>query len=60
MNTNKVHQDQYVSLKINAIALMHLLSSRSIVAQDIQCLDLRSKRVVSKLLVSATIEDSDN
>jgi hypothetical protein len=58
MKMNKAHQEQYVSLKINTLALMQLLSSKSIVAQDIQCLDLKSKRVVSKLLVNATIEDS--
>lgn len=57
MNTNKACKEHYVSLKINTLALMQLLSSKSIVAQDIQCLDLQSKRVVSKLLVNATIED---
>jgi hypothetical protein len=59
MNQSKIRREQYVNLKINAYALMQLLSSKSIVAQDIQCLDLKSKKVVSKLLVNATICDKD-
>jgi hypothetical protein len=56
MRKPKSQREQYVSLKINASALMQLLSTKSIVAQDIHCLDLNSKKVVSKLLVNATIE----
>ena len=56
MRKPKATREQFVSLKINASALMHLLSSKSIVAQDIQCLDPGSKKVVSELLLDAAIE----
>ncbi|TDF39666.1 hypothetical protein EYS14_09175 [Alteromonadaceae bacterium M269] len=57
MNRSKSNSNQYVSLRINAAALMQLLSSRSLVAQDVHCLDPQSKKVLSELLVNATIEE---
>lgn len=60
MKTTQVQSEQFLSLKINALALMQVLSSRSLVAQDIQCLDSQSKKLLCELLLSATIEEHNH